>query len=138
MEILDTILTVREAAERSSVGRARIDAAIAMGELRIIKLGAATRRIRVADLEKWWRSKRAHCFGRRITAQAVSDHTSEPAEPERLLRLAEAAKRCEIETSKLWAAHWSGQLDLVVLGPHLHRVLLSELDQWRQSVKVRG
>jgi len=59
-----------------------------------------------------------------------SDQPIERTDPERLLTLAEAAKRCGVDTSKIWAAHWSGRLDIVVLGPCSHRVLLSELGRW--------
>jgi hypothetical protein len=41
-----------------------------------------------------------------------SDQPIKVTEPERLLTLAQAAKRCGVDTSKIWAAHWSGQLDL--------------------------
>jgi excisionase family DNA binding protein len=125
--VKDTILTIKQAAQRSRVHRSRIDAAIAGRELKFMKLSTGTRRIWAYDLEKWWRSKRAKDFS---DGPIDSDQPIERTEPERLLTLAEAAKRCHIETSKLCSAHWSGQLGLVVLGPGSHRVLLSELSRW--------
>jgi excisionase family DNA binding protein len=50
-------LTIMEAAAYAKVGRRRIDAAIAMGELRYVSLGPGTRRILITDLEKWLESK---------------------------------------------------------------------------------
>jgi excisionase family DNA binding protein len=129
--VKDTILTIKQAAQRSRVHRSRIDAAIAGRELKFMKLSTGTRRIWAYDLEKWWRSKRAKDVSHRGEILGInSEQPIERTEPERLLTLAEAAKRCHIETSKLWSAHWSGQLGLVVLGPCSHRVLLSELSRW--------
>jgi excisionase family DNA binding protein len=125
--VKDTILTIKQAAQRSRVNRARIDAAIASGELKFMKLSTGTRRIWAYDLEKWWRSKRAKDFS---DGPINSDQPIKVTEPERLLTLAQAAKRCGVDTSKIWAAHWSGQLDLVVLGPRANRLMLSELDRW--------
>ena len=107
--------------------RSRIDAAIAGRELKFMKLSTGTRRIWAYDLEKWWRSKRAKDFS---DGPINSDQPIKVTEPERLLTLAQAAKRCGVDTSKIWAAHWSGQLGLVVLGPRANRVLLSELERW--------
>jgi excisionase family DNA binding protein len=52
-----SLLTVLEAANYAKVTRVVIDLAIREGELRIVKLGPATRRIRLSELEKWLDSK---------------------------------------------------------------------------------
>src|SRR5260370_32293874 len=99
-----------------------------------MKLSTGTRRIWAYDLEKWWRSMSAKDFPHRGAIRPInSDQAVELTEPERLLSLAEAARRCGIQTGEIWRAFWDGQIGLVVLGPRANRIFLSELDQWWQS-----
>jgi excisionase family DNA binding protein len=58
----DRLLTIYEAAERSSVSQELIRKAISSGEVSYISLGFGRKqrggvRIRESALEKWWRSK---------------------------------------------------------------------------------
>jgi excisionase family DNA binding protein len=130
VESIDAILTISEAAARSSVNRAKIDAAIAYGELRFVRLGPRQRRILASDLSKWWRSKRAKDLSPRgPTRLIISLEPLELTEPDRLLQPAEAAKRGGIPTGKIWSALWRRELGRFVLGPHTNRILLSEVCQ---------
>jgi hypothetical protein len=77
--VKDTILTIKQAAQRSRVHRSRIDAAIAGREPKFMKLNTGTRRISAYDLEKWWRSKRAKDFS---DGPINSDQPIKVTEPE--------------------------------------------------------
>jgi excisionase family DNA binding protein len=58
----DRLLTVPKAAELSGVDSGFIRRAIAGRELRVVILGPKTHRVRLGELQRWWKSKQTRGF----------------------------------------------------------------------------
>jgi excisionase family DNA binding protein len=53
-EIPDKLLSIRKAAALSGVDFRTIEKAILKGELRVIRLGKKSRRLRLSEVSAWW------------------------------------------------------------------------------------
>jgi excisionase family DNA binding protein len=53
-KIPDKLLSIRQAADLSGVDFRTIEKAIAKGELRVIRLGKKSRRLRLSEVSAWW------------------------------------------------------------------------------------
>jgi excisionase family DNA binding protein len=53
-KIPDKLLSIRKAADLSGVDFRTIEKAILKGELRVIRLGKKSRRLRLSEVSAWW------------------------------------------------------------------------------------